>query len=98
MASRGVYLDPRRVGRGSVADLDAPLNRLLSVLGLSRLVLLIDDRDALPRDVEPAVAESLRQSFAHNPRVTIKLAADRYRALLSNDDYGLRFGKDSPST
>jgi hypothetical protein len=77
-----------------VADLDAPLDRLLDGLGLNRLVLLIDDWDVLNRDVQPAVAELLRQSLAHNPRVTIKLAADRYRARLANDDYGLRFGED----
>jgi hypothetical protein len=59
------------------------LDKALRALGISRLLLLLDEWIALPLDVQPYVAEFLRRTILHSHLYTIKIASLEYASQFS---------------
>jgi hypothetical protein len=68
---------------------------LLEVLQVQRLYILIDEWSVLDpsgaTDIQPTIAEMLKRSFAGTPRISVKLATNRYQTRLSNRGAGTSY-------
>lgn len=69
--------------------------RTLDVLGMERLLIMIDEFQALDASaataVQPVFAELLKRAFVGTPRISIKIAGNPYQLRLSNGLRGSRF-------
>lgn len=68
---------------------------LLEVLEVKRLYVLIDEWSVLDssgaKDIQPTFAEMLKRSFAGTPRISIKIATNRYQTRWSNKGAGTTY-------
>jgi hypothetical protein len=79
-------------------ELARALNRVGKTLGLSRLYVLLDEWAAVPRDLQPLLAEFLRRSFFTNSWITVKIGAVEYHSRFYESDQersiGIQPGSD----
>ena len=67
--------------------------------GLDRLLILLDEWTAVPAELQPLLAESLKCSLFPYPNITVKIAAVEYRChfgvpLANNNTLGFELTAD----
>jgi hypothetical protein len=75
-------------------------NKTLELMGIERLVILLDEWSSIPNDLQPYLAELLNRAFFANPKVSIKIATLEFRSRFAIYDpkghriAGLELGGD----
>jgi hypothetical protein len=73
-------VEGRPLDRIDFPELNKALCDVRKALGLSRLFILLDEWAAIPRELQPLLAEFLRRSFFVNSWITVKIAAVEYHS------------------
>ena len=62
-------------------EIGGALNQALADAGIKRLLILFDEWNAIPDELQPLLAEFLKRTFFPYGRVTVKIAAIDYRCV-----------------
>jgi hypothetical protein len=81
------------------AEVNGALDAALDALGAERFLLLLDEWNAIPLELQPLLAEFLKRSLFTLPRATVKLATLEHRSRFAeptglNNVVGFEVGAD----
>jgi hypothetical protein len=81
------------------AEVSGALDGALTAIGVERFLLLLDEWNAIPLELQPMLAEFLKRTIFTLPRATVKLASLEYRSRFAepvgrNNVVGFEVGAD----
>jgi hypothetical protein len=90
MRALRIVREGRPLERILFGQIGKALQQVLADAGLERLVILLDEWNAIPDELQPLLAEFLKKTFFPHSAITVKIAAIEYRCT-----FGVPLARDN---
>jgi hypothetical protein len=85
-----IVQEGRPLERLLFGQIGSALHHALADAGVTRLLILLDEWNAIPAELQPMLAEFLKRTFFPHPAVAVKIAAIDYRCI-----FGVPLARDN---